>query len=168
MNCADWEQQIASELETTELEQHLAACGGCREFAGELEKNRAALCEFSVHPAMLSNVRQRVLGEIQAKKRRAMAWAWSAAAAMACAAILCVLYVAPRFEIPVGPKAILADMHPPKIEWTPRVVHTASSGRSFAQARPVRQTEPIVAVKMLTDDPNVIIIWLIDQKGDSL
>jgi hypothetical protein len=28
-------------------------------------------------------------------------------------------------------------------------------------------SEPLV-VKMLTDDPNIVIVWLIDKKGDSL
>jgi hypothetical protein len=136
----------------------------------EFEKNAAALRELTIPPAAFAAVRQRVLSEIQAKKRRKNAWwGWSAVAA-ACVAILFVSYLSSNSP---RPAAIIAKIDPPKIEWTVvqpvahRVRHK-SSGRSLAQARPVRKTEPLAVVKMLTDDPNVIIIWLVDQKGDSL
>jgi hypothetical protein len=171
-NCSDWEQEIAGETESAGLEEHLGACEHCREFAQELEKNSAALRELTVNPAAFDAVRRRVVGEIQAKRRRAMWWTWSAVAAAACIAILCVSYVLPRFERPAAPAALVAKKDAPKIEWTlprsvGRRVHHKSSGRFVAQATPVRKAEPLV-VKMLTNDPNVIIIWLVDQKGDSL
>jgi hypothetical protein len=160
MNCPDWEQDSA------EFAEHLKVCEQCCELA----KNAAALREFTIPPAAFAAVRQRVLGEIQAKRRRTMWWTWSALAAAAGVAILCVSYILPNRE---RPAVIVAKKDPPKIEWTPaqpdshRVRHK-SSGRSVAQAAPVRKTEPLAVVKMLTDDPNVIIIWLVDQKGDSL
>jgi len=40
-------------------------------------------------------------------------------------------------------------------------------GPVTAQAAPAQESESFT-VKMLTDDPNVIIIWLVDKKGDSL
>jgi hypothetical protein len=158
MNCPDWEQNSA------EFAEHVKVCEHCREF----EKNAAALRELTIPPAAFAAVRRRVLSEIQAKKRRTMWWTWSAVAA-ACVAILGVVYLAPS---PQRPAALVARKDPPKIEWTARPVfhrvHHKSSGRSLAQARPVRKSEPLAVVKMLTDDPNVIIIWLVDQKGDSL
>ena len=136
----------------------------------EFEKNAAAMRELTIPPAAFAAVRQRVLSEIQAKKRLKNAWwGWSAVAAAASVAILCVSYFPSN---PPRPAALIGKKDPPKIEWTVvpvghRVRHK-SSGRSLAQARPVRKTEPLAVVKMLTDDPNVIIIWLVDQKGDSL
>jgi soluble lytic murein transglycosylase-like protein len=172
-NCPDWEQDIGGESESAGLEEHLRACGGCQEFAQELEKNRAALRELPIQPAAFAAVRQRVLSEIESKKRRTMWWTWSAAAAAACVAILCVSYVLPRLEDPAAPAVVALKRDPPKIEWTPRpVAHRVrrphSSGWSRAQATPARKTEPLAVIKMLTNDPNVIIIWLVDQKGDSL
>jgi len=160
MNCPDWEQDSA------EFAEHAKVCENCREF----EKNAAALRELTIPPAAFAAVRQRVLSEIQAKKRRSMWWTWSAAAAAACVAILFVAYLAPS---PQRPAALVAKKDPPKIDWALaqpvlRRVHHKSSGRSLAQASPVRKTEPLAVVKMLTNDPNVIIIWLVDQKGDSL
>jgi hypothetical protein len=135
----------------------------------EFEKNAAALREVDISPAAFAAVRQRVLSEIQAKKWRTEWWSWSAVAAAACVAMLCAAYLAPG---PQRPAALVAKKDPPKIEWTARTVaqrvHHKSSGRLLADRAPVRKTEPLAVVKMLTDDPNVIIIWLVDQKGDSL
>jgi hypothetical protein len=135
----------------------------------EFEKNAAALRELSIPPAAFAAVRQRVLSEIQAKKLRTAWWSWSAVAAAACVAIACAAYLAPGTQ---RPEALVARKDPPKIEWTARpvahCVHHKSSGRLLAGRAPVRKTEPLAVVKMLTDDPNVIIIWLVDQKGDSL
>ncbi len=135
----------------------------------EFEKNAAAMRDLTIPPAAFAAVRQRVLSGIRSKQRPKKAWwGWSVVAAAACAAILFVLYLPSN---PPRPSAIIAKMDPPKIEWTPAVappVHYKSSGRYLAQASPVRKTEPLAVVKMLTDDPNVIIIWLLDQKGDSL
>jgi hypothetical protein len=136
----------------------------------EFEKNAAALRELTIPPAAFAAVRQRVLSEIRAKQRRTAWWGWSAVAAAACVAILFVSFLPAN---PPRPAAIVAKKDPPKIEWTvvqpvAHRVRQKSSGRSLAQARPVRKTEPLAVVKMLTDDPNVIIIWLVDQKGDSI
>jgi hypothetical protein len=136
----------------------------------EFEKNAAAMRELTIPSAAFAAVRHRVLSEIQAKRRRTAWLGWSVVAAAACAAILFVSFLSSNLP---RPSTIEAKKDPPKIEWTVvqpvahRVRHK-SSGRSLAQARPVRKTEPLAVVKMLTDDPNVIIIWLVDQKGDSL
>ncbi len=155
MNCPDWEQDS----------EHLKVCEHCR----ELDRNAAALREVAIPPAAFAAVRQRVLSEIQAKKRRTAWWGWSAVAAAACLAILCAAYLLPS---PQRPAALVAKKDPPKIEWTVRPVaqrgRHKSSDRLLAGRAPVRKTEPLAVVKMLTDDPNVIIIWLVDQKGDSL
>ena len=160
MNCPDWEQDSA------EFREHSKVCEQCRESA----ENAAAMRDLKVPAAAFAAVRQRVLSEIQAKRRRIVWWTWSAVAAAACVAILFVAYLLPS---PQRPAPVVAKKDPPRIEW-PLVqpvshrVHHKSSGRSLAQAAPVRKSEPLAVVKMLTDDPNVIIIWLVDQKGDSL
>jgi hypothetical protein len=170
MNCSDWEQEIAGESESAALEEHLRGCGHCREFAGELERNRAALQAVTIHPAAFDAVRLRVLDEIRAKKQRGAWWAWSAVAAAACVAMLCVSVFLPSWKNPAPPRPLVAAKNPPKIEWTPAPAHQRlhhKFGPVSASAGPAHNPEPLV-VKMLTNDPNVIIIWLVDQKGDSL
>ncbi len=132
MNCPDWEP------DSREFAEHVRVCEDCR----EVEKNAAALRELTIPPAAFAAVRQRVLGEIQGKKRRAAWWIWSAAAAVAaCAAIVCVPLIPPS---PQAPAAIVAKKDPPKIEWTPQqAVHPARAtkvraGISRKRGRPVR------------------------------
>jgi len=165
-NCSDWEQEIAGERESAELVEHLEACERCREFAAEIEKNRAAVADVRIDAAAFTAVRQRVLSEIQAQKRRSFRWTWSAAAATVCIAVFSALYIEQRPQNFAAPAPLVARIDPPQ-GWMQKAIPT-SSGRHIGKPRPVQKTEPVVAVKMLTDDPNVIIIWLVDQKGDSL
>jgi len=203
MNCTEWEREIARESESVDLEEHLLVCAQCRDFAGELERNRAALQAVEIHPAAFDAVRLRVLGEIRAKKQRGAWWVGSAVAAAACVAMLCALVVLQSWKNPAPPKPLIAAKNPPKIEWTPapvqpsalsvlqvdvalsgKVAGAATDQNGFqldggnnsghhhfgpvsASRGPAHNSEPLV-VKMLTNDPNVIIIWFVDQKGDSL
>ena len=176
MNCSDWQQEITAESESVALEEHLRTCGHCRDFADEVERNRAALQSVEIHPAAFDAVRLRVLKEITAKKQRGAWWAWSAVAVAACFVILCAALVFQSWKNPAPPKPLIATKNPPKIERPPapgppvmRAHHRVHHhfGPVTASAGPAHNPEPLV-VKMLTNDPDVIIIWLVDQKGDSL
>jgi len=206
MNCSDWEQEIAGESESAALEEHLRGCGHCREFAEELERNRAALQAVEIHPAAFDAVRLRVLSEIRAKKQTGAWWAWPAVAAAACVAVLCASIALQNWKNPAPPRPVVAAKDPlgllssmapvvigalnlrgadlsdahlsdplvmlPSIAPVQSVVKAHHRlrhqfGPVTASARPAHNPEPLV-VKMLTNDPNVIIIWLVDQKGDSL
>ena len=176
MNCTEWEREITRESESVDLEEHLLVCAQCRDFAGELERNRAALQAVEIHPAAFDAVRLRVLEEIRAKKQRGAWWVGSAVAAAACVALLCASVILQSWKNPAPPKPLIAAKNPPRIEWTPAPVRPAVSahhrvphqfGPVSASRGPAHNPEPLV-VKMLTNDPNVIIIWLVDQKGDSL
>jgi hypothetical protein len=157
MNCSNWEREIASEVESSELEVHLMACESCREFADELEMNRTALGSLTVDAAALDAVRRNVLGEIRRDRRRS--WIWPLVAA-ACVAIVSAALVLTRLENPELPRPVEFAKAPQLVEWTvqPRPVQ-------HRHAATVAQREPLV-VKMLTNDPDVIIVWLIDQKGE--
>ena len=174
MKCADWERLIAGEVESAELEEHLIGCVACRAFAREMEENRAALAVLSADPAACDAVRARVLAEIRLQRRRRAWWIWPAAVA-ACAALVVALMVARRFGSPAPPRPVEFAKAPKLMEWTAKP--SPSLVRRAARVRPrpapvvpqpvVAQKEPLV-VKMLTNDPDVIIVWLIDQKGDAL
>jgi len=175
MNCADWEREIASESDNVALGEHLQGCERCQEFAREIEANRVAMGALNVPPVALDAVRRRVLDEIQVRKRRSVWWAWSAVAA-ACVAVLCVSYFVTRVRSPVAPKPVRFANAAPIMEHAPTPMLQASAkphhrgrkrqfGAVAVKAAPPK--EPLV-IKMLTNDPNVIIIWLVDQKGDSL
>jgi len=81
----------------------------------EFEKNAAALRELTIPPAAFAAVRQRVLSEVQAKKRLKKAWGDG----RGYGGRLCGDPVRFVSSIdPPRPAAINAKKDPPKIEWT--------------------------------------------------
>jgi len=163
MNCSECERQIASELESALLDRHLNECASCRAFAEEIAANRAALRPLEIQPAALDAVRSRVLGEIRSQQRRFRWWTWPAAMA-ACAALVCALFISPRFRNPAPPQPVEFAKAPRLEHWT---VSEPVRPAARVRAATVATREPLV-VKMLTNDPDVIIVWLVDQKGDAL
>ncbi len=173
MSCVEWEREIAAEAGTPELAEHLTVCSSCRDFAHEVDSNRAALQALAVDPAALQAMRRGVLQRIESKQRRIAWWIWPAAAA-ACAAVVCTILLLPHLRNPAPPVPVEFAKNPPRIEWTPKAPQAVAMhpihrkfGPVVAKAAPAQKPEPFV-VKMLTADPNVIIIWLVDKKGDSL
>jgi hypothetical protein len=163
MNCSEWEREIAAESEDAAVQAHLRECADCRAFAREIEENRAALRSVPVNVAVLDAVRHRVLGELQSRNRR-RPWMWPAAAA-ACVAIVGAWFALPLARNPVPPQPVEFAKAPKLVEWTVKPVRrTVRVPRNHAPD--VASREPL-KVKMLTNDPDVIVIWLIDQKGGS-
>lgn len=171
MSCADWEIEIARESEAGELRDHLKECDGCRRFAAELAANRNALQRLPVDAATLTLVRNRVMAELTATRPRGMGWIWTAAAAAGLAALAASLSLF-RYANPAPPRPIIFAKT--IFAKTPSLVHPApaqpvAEHRQVTRHRhaPLVAGEPLV-IKMLTNDPNVIIIWIADEKGDSL
>ncbi len=186
MACSRFEPLIAlyveGDLATPEIEEHLRACAGCRALAEQLERSQAALRslrEEEVPEAALAEVRRRVLDEISSRKPTwlfALRW-WHGVAAGVTAAVL-VAALSPRPEVPPPPNQPVLSLPAPAINHLlsgagPRPAAAshaaqAEAGRGPTAARraaPPQPQEPLL-VKMFTDDPNVVIYWLIDQTGD--
>jgi hypothetical protein len=173
MNCSDWQMRIAAEKEDPALVEHLSGCEACRVFVQDLVENATALRSIEVDPAAYTAVRARVLEAVRPKRR--FAWLWAAAVAVAASVVL-VWFAAP----------LRAPVPPPEVAYKPPVPETTAPSRSRLGTEPrasasgthavrrarqqvlVARTEPLTAIKLLTDDPNVVIIWLVDKKGDSL
>jgi hypothetical protein len=75
---------------------------------------------------------------------------------------------------PTPPRRVEVAVRPPAVQPPPaRVVPAIETVRKHPSARPHRvrlakkeePAQPLV-VKMLTDDPNVVIIWLVDKQGE--
>jgi hypothetical protein len=172
MTCSDWEFEIASESESPELADHLKDCVSCREFAQEMAANRAALASLPVDAAALDAVRSRVLGELTRGRGRAIpAWAWTAAACLAVLGIAGALWIV---QGPVAPPPAVTARGPAVLSPAPPVVPVRAvqpPKRAHPRRLVARQVEPPsepLVVKMLTDDPSVVIVWLVSKKGDSL
>ena len=186
MTCREYEPLIAlyveGDLEDRELERHLAECSDCRELLEDFRASQAALKELAaVDAVFLSAVRAGVLDKIEGRRRRV--WPWAAVFAAAAVLILAMM-TAPQKPIAVGqtarpsaPRGVPADGgadplvrgrppgRPPVIaQALPKAKRSRPGGRLRTRGS-APPAEPLV-VKMLTDDPNIVIIWLVDQRGD--
>lgn len=187
MSCPKFERLIALSVEgdldarnAKLVQEHLGECAACRELREELLGSQAvlkALNEDAIDPAVLGAVRRRVLERIEdTRPSWWLAWRWKHAVAVGLTAVVLagvVLWPERRVPPPPAP-APMAEVREP-------VAEHASEQRGAdpgIERRPVRKAvkhvprkpapprgEPLV-VKMLTDDPDVVIVWLIDQNGD--
>lgn len=180
MSCEKLEQSIAlyvegdlPEGETLAVERHLEACASCREFAAGIEETQAALKQFRlerVSDAVFADVRQQVLREIPVIRSRSHWPKYAIAAALVVALIAGLLW---RVLVPAEtvsfPVAKTSAPPPPPVEIAAHRLpahrrRTARSVRVAHHPKPVFKSEPLV-VKMLTDDPDVVIYWLVDRNG---
>ncbi|HKW97754.1 MAG TPA: zf-HC2 domain-containing protein [Bryobacteraceae bacterium] len=180
MNCAGYEALIAlyvendlTEEETGQVERHLDACGGCREFAAGLRESQAAFKALrfeSVDESTYAEVRAGVLRETSTPRRMPGWRRYAVAAAVALAIVAGWMWQIQRQAPVQQPPAIVAKVPPASLvhaqapaertHHAPRVQHVARRLKS----KPSFKSEPLL-VKMITDDPDVVIYWLVDQNG---
>ena len=169
MSCQAFEALIALYVEgdlpgrdTPPVEEHLAVCADCRELLEDFRASQAAVKELGsevVDAALLSAVRAGVLARID--DRRVAVWPW--VAALAAALALLVMLSPLRRPVP-EPRPVAIAQAPPSLQAPPNPpVAGHPPVRRPSSAR--RPAAPLV-VKMYTDDPDIVIIWLVDQTGD--
>ncbi len=179
MTCDKFEPLIAlyvendlAAAEAQAVESHLAGCDACREFAAGMRESQEALkalrTEF-VDDAVLLQVRTEVLS-VAAHRPRIVAWPRYAIAAGLVLALLAGWLWQMRPRARLEPRPIAANVSEPSLPVTvpapqARARTRVARMRSHRlQATPVFKSEPLV-VKMITDDPQVVIYWLVDQNG---
>jgi anti-sigma factor RsiW len=174
MSCAKFECLIAlyveSDLAETEerlVEAHLESCPSCQEFAADIRESQTALKElrmdFVEEPA-LQEVRAEVLSRLSIPRKTA-AWPNYAVAAM----LLIGLWTGwlwrarPAAPPEVQPRA--AVITPPPLATVPVLQRPLTRAvRRHRPPAPAFQSEPLL-VKIVTDDPQVVIYWLVSQNG---
>lgn len=166
MNCKDWEERIALHVggdlpaaEAAEVERHLAACDGCREAAAAFGRGLELLREAHqepLEPAPFTAVRARVLAQLELKRRPL--WAYGLVAA----AVMLLVLLALRPGRAPRPQVMLVMPPPPPPKEMPVIVGQgrALPGRVKRAGRGPAQ-QPLL-VKLVTDDPNVVIYWIAD------
>jgi anti-sigma factor RsiW len=165
MACAKFEPLIAlfvgGEIVSPEVEAHLRTCAECRGFAEELERSQAALRslrEEEAPAAALAEVRGRVLDQIVSRKPSWwFALRWRYALVPAAAVVVLVVALSPRPDVPAPPA-------PPALRLA---IPTIAKSKPAPVRRPVPKPQEPLLVKMFTDDPDVVIYWLIDAEGGS-
>jgi anti-sigma factor RsiW len=171
MNCAKWKIDIAlyagGDLPANRLARtlaHLEVCAECRLLADDLRAGQTLLSALQDEPledAMAAHVRQRVLARLPLEEaciaRRY--WRWAPAAALVLAAILTIPWRSEK-QAPLA----RAENAPPKVAEAPPAVAKAQRpvARRHRRAKP-QPSEPLL-VQLVTDDPNIVIYWLVDPK----
>lgn len=165
MSC-EWRDRVAELEAEPAVARHLEACVECRELEEALRADmaawRAAHDKETPHPAHYTAVRARVMAAVRADRRRRM-WRFVLIGAAASLAVVIALLVEPRpARVPPAPTVVRVEPPPPPLLPAPLPV--------AKQRRPKRRTveshaQPVL-VKLLTDDPNVVIYWIMDRQGD--
>jgi len=165
MSCTRFEDQIALYVEgdlpdAQGLAVHLEHCADCRGHLEALAESQAALKDLRhepVDPAVLAAVRARVMERVMAPRR---IWGWRVALAAVAAAVVLVALLERE---PVRPIAPLPKLQvPAAVPPPPPVVRAALPPKRRARPR-VAEPEPLV-VKIVTDDPDIVIYWIADNK----
>jgi anti-sigma factor RsiW len=196
MSCHEFEGLIAlhvegdlDETERQRVEAHLRACSECQSLAKELGESQAAFKSMRQEVAdqsALSSVRARVLADVAAMEGGSLfdRLFWGGFRQRATLAGIAVLVLGGAGLWFISGWHIPRDLaEPPVVEvrapvpGPESVVEVASPSPQKPAARPQRRQrprpaavreeyQPQVTIKLLTDDPNVIIYWLGDEKGD--
>jgi hypothetical protein len=172
MNCQEWEERIAGELDDAAVAGHVADCPGCQVFASGLRQTLAELRSAhaeEIAPAHYAAVRARVLAELAPRRR----WGWVWAAAGVAAAVVAVMAIVPRMrvaELPVVAVRVAEAPSPLPHGRGSVSGYGAVSGRDAVSERvkvPARRAprEEIV-MKIETGNPDVVIYWIAETKGE--
>lgn len=179
MKCAGFEPLLALYVggdlppdEARRVEAHLAECADCRAARGVLESTQAglrSLAEETLDGVVYARIRAAVLGELRREQRPA--WrVWMLAVAAAVLVGLATLTLWRRVTpVPAPPKILTLAPVIPDPPPLPKVVLVERPARRRAKPvapRPV-ETESFV-VKLVTNDPDVVIYWIVGTNGDAL
>jgi anti-sigma factor RsiW len=192
MKCEDLEERIALHItddlppgQAASVKAHLDACSRCQELADGLRRTARALeslkAEEADEPAC-REVRRRVLERLRSGDVRRLPvntpWRWAVAAALFLFLALPIAFRERKTDLPAPlvPVAPEVGRRPPEtvasaptVNRTPAKLasrHRKAEGSAELLRRKVATTprEPMV-VKLLTDDPDVVIYWLVEQNG---
>jgi hypothetical protein len=176
MNCRECEVALGMEELSAEVEEHLAGCAECRGLAGEIRSNSAAF--EAMENEELPGVRGGVMARIQ--RRRVLRWGWALAAAAAVVLMIGVSRSWREEKIVTPPEKVAGGRVDEGRSLLKRGTDSSvPSGKRFVSRRrvagdrvvspPFQQTpkSQTLMVKMLTDDPDVVIYWEIGTKEGS-
>jgi hypothetical protein len=181
MNCTDWEERIAlsagADLDPAAeagVKRHLEECAACRGFAKGIEDSLALLRTAHQEPIAASHytaIRAGVLARLERERRPWRRWLWvpALAAGLAVAVLFVAMRPAKKLAVAVAPArkselpAVVARTVEPV---APRPLEPRRRVGRAAAPRSRQPVEPLV-VKLLTNDPDVVIYWIADKKGDA-
>ena len=184
MNCTHWEERIAlyaggdlSAAESAQVVRHLGECPECRMFAAGLRESLELLQDAArepVAPAHFAAVRARVLSQLEQAPRAWWRSTWLYGVAAAAAVLLLLAALRPPAPASAPPRHLARYAPPVSVEAAPPVpLPPVAPAVHHSRRRPrvipaVVRTDPgpPIVVKLLTDDPDVVIYWITDKSGE--
>ena len=150
------------------VEAHLAECADCRALAQELRALQSALRDEPLEDALLAQVHQRVMAQLGGAGF-SLRGALAPLLALAAAVILAAGLLWPRHHSGAGSQPAAAS-HAAQAE-----VGRGAAGPNGAaplarkvhhrlRRAPAAQPGPPLLVQFVTDNPDIVVYWLIDQK----
>lgn len=180
MNCGDWEERLALYVggdvplaEASAVERHLSECAGCQFFVSGLKEGLVFLKEAHsepLSPADFTAVRARVLAELEGERRpfwkRVCVYGFLVAAAML--VVMLPVRQAPPIVATVKKNADEGVRSRPG-----GLPHSSSSSigskrskRVRVRVRPKVETGEPVLIRLVSDNPDVVIYWITDTRGE--
>ena len=188
MKCPDFEKLIALDLEGDlkqrkgrAVAEHLKTCGPCHEFAEDLKASQAllkSLAQESVDDMAFEEVRQRILSGLPSEKQRQGFSVGRYVLGAAVTAIVVLAAIAlrrPSNQRVADITHATADQSATEaVAQQPPTLAPRSSVRATSGKSPLRRRKHLnssltaserpqqLTIKLVTDDPNVVIYWLVD------
>ena len=166
MHCKEWEERVALHVggdlpadEASALEVHLAGCLGCQVLWSGMRESLDLLRGAHSEPlpaAAYTAVRGRVMAELAAG--RWIWWRWAAALAAAAVVMLVALAVWPERRVEPLPRVALAVPPGPELPHTAQAKPPVPPRRGHAKPSALPR-QPLL-VRLVTDDPNIVIYWI--------
>jgi len=171
MSCSDWEGRIAlysggdlDPAEAAAVERHVAECVGCQILLGGLRESLQFLHEGhseGIEEAHLTSVRSRVMADLRGRTPWwRPVWVYGVVAA--------AVLVLARPSPPRLPKVAKMDALPRVVApmQTPPLPESRPKPRRPRAIRPPAAAETVL-VKLETNNPDVVIYWITETKGDT-
>lgn len=177
MSCARFDPDVAlyagddlPPARRRRLEAHLAQCSNCRALLEELTGQRTLLAGLGAdanEDARLAVLHNRVMAQVSAAPARRRP-ALIPLLALAAAILLTVILAWPRHSVEHRQPARIATRQPAApVEQAPPVVPAVHKAvRRHRRRKPAAEPGPPLLVQFVTDDPNIVVYWLVDRKGD--
>jgi anti-sigma factor RsiW len=190
MNCLDFEKFIALHVEGDLPErkgravaEHLKICEHCQEFAERLKASQGmlkSLAEESVDDAVLQELRGRVLNGLvtETERQRFPLWRYALGAGLAVLVILAATTIRhpskdrfaqvsrvtsqPPATVAMGETPALARSSSIRVAKDKGVAGRRARFRGSLPAGAKPQPSVQLMVKLVTDNPNVVVYWLVD------
>jgi anti-sigma factor RsiW len=179
MNCTQWEERLSlyiggdlSSHDAAEVERHLAECAGCQLFASGLRSALNLLSdahEEAPAPAHFAAVRARVLEQLERERTPFWRprWIYGLAAALAMLLIAVAVRPARRIASPRPPEvAVARPIEQPLPEAPPVTPRRPTHARRNPPAQKPAASET-VTVRLVTDNPDVVLYWISESKGET-